>query len=522
MKKLFFLLLLSALLHACGSDQGPKVLDEITLGEVKVQVNPSGKVPLGALLTFSTQENCTAKVTVTGKEPVSRTFSKATRYHDIPVLGLYPGTANQVAVEVTDESGQRYVDTLTVEAPAIPDFFPTIDITKIDRSRMEPGLHLFDMLFANNGKFLTYTILFDDSGTIRWYMDMSDQGQITYTNYRLKNGNWLYLNWIDLIEVDDLGRVVREEKLFNNAGDHELLELPDGSIMMGGSMKDAYVVADGMKHPSRFDAVFIWDRKQGRPVKEWDLRQVLDVDRLVFPPDYSPDYRSDWFHINSFYYDQSEKSLIISGRNQGVLKVDDSNNLQWILAPHKDWGKAGPEGKGLNTADYLLTAVDSDGNPLPEAVQKGTAGTDNFEWPTGQHAVRILENGNLLLFDNGLMRNFKPGATYSRAVEYKIDDEKQTIQQVWEYGKERGLELFSAITSDVDVLPDTGNRLVTAGNVRASAKPPHATMVEITYPDNEVIFEADIFFKDARGTGERSWAQFDLVFRGERFDLVPE
>ena len=75
------------------------------------------------------------------------------------------------------------------------------------------------------------------------------------------------------------------------------------------------------------------------------------------------------------------------------------------------------------------------------------------------------------------------------------------------------------ITSDVDALPN-GNRLITSGNVRASGKAGHAKMVEVTYPDNEVVFEADLFFKDALGTKEKNWGQFDIVFRGERYQLI--
>ncbi len=130
-----------------------------------------------------------------------------------------------------------------------------------------------------------------------------------------------------------------------------------------------------------------------------------------------------------------------------------------------------------------------------------------------------MPNGNLLIFDNGLSRNFERKPTYSRAVEYKIDDDKRTIQQVWQYGKERGLDMYSPITSDVDVLEQTGNRLIVAGNIRASSDRPHAKMIEITYPANEVVFEAKIYFKDLNGDGTKSWAQFDLVFKGKRHRL---
>src|SRR5690606_29149957 len=99
--------------------------------------------------------------------------------------------------------------------------------------------------------------------------------------------------------------------------------------------------------------------------------------------------------------------------------------------PHRAWGKAGFDGTGLKTTNYLLQAIDSKGEVLPPAVQEGTASTEDFAWPTGQHALSVLENGNLLLFDNGLARNFENKFSYSRAVEYHIDDANKTIQQVW-------------------------------------------------------------------------------------------
>lgn len=522
-KKLPYFILFSLLgLLVFSCETGPQPLEKVIQGPLEPKVNPHGRVPLGAELSFSTTENCRVDLTIEGKQPVSRSFSAFEKFHQIPVIGLYPGQKNIVQLTLTSQKGKVYEGSVEIETPPIPFYLPDIEIKKIDRSRMEPGFHLADMLIANNGKFQTYTLMFDDDGVIRWFMDMSETGQITYTSYRLKNGNWLYLNWIDLIEVDDLGQIVRRDQMWGNAGNHEIIELANGNLLMGGSKKDAVVLNQGKAYVSRYDHVVLWDRKQNRTVKEWDMRAVLDVDRVVYPPDYTPDYQADWFHVNSIAESKTDYALLVSGRNQGVVKVGPQNELKWILAPHKSWGKAGPSGQGLDTKKYLLTAVNEEGIPYPPNVQRGEAHTEDFEWSTGQHAVKSMENGHILLFDNGLRRDFKPGPTYSRAVEYEINEEDMTIRQVWSYGKKRGLELFSPITSDVDILPTTGNMLVTAGNVRLSEAPPHATMVEITYPDKEEIFEAHIYFKDALGTKENAWAQFDLVFRGERYPLIPE
>ncbi|GAB5552299.1 MAG: aryl-sulfate sulfotransferase [Saprospiraceae bacterium] len=516
---ILFFYLSSLLFYSC--EQGPQALQKIISGDISTQVNPEGRAPLTALLSFATDKKVKVSIRVEGDIPVERTFSSFDRFHEIPVLGLYPGQENQVHLKVTTENNKIYEGDLSIMTEPLSDILPSIEVTKINRERMEPGFHLADMLIANNGKFLSHTIIFDDNGDIRWVMDMSETGQITYTSYRLQNGNWLYLNWIDLIEVDDLGRIVKKEQMWGNAGNHELIELPDGSLLMGGSKKDARVVHKGAVHLSRFDHVVQWDRKLNRAVREWDMRAVLDVDRIVYPPDFSPDYQADWFHVNAVARSTKDNSIIVSGRSQGVVKVNEDNQLNWILAPHLNWGKAGFNGQGLDTRDYLLTALDKSGEILPAKVQQGLAGTDDFEWSTGQHAVTVLENGNLLLFDNGLRRNFQAGPSYSRAVEYKIDEDNKTIQQIWSYGKERGQDMHSVITSDVDVLPQTGNRLIVAGNIRKKGESPHAKFIEISYPDNEVLFEAKVLFKDALGTKAQSWAQFDLVFRGERYPLIP-
>ena len=47
----------------------------------------------------------------------------------------------------------------------------------------------------------------------------------------------------------------------------------------------------------------------------------------------------------------------------------------------------------------------------------------------GQHSVRVLWNGNVLLYDNGLRHDPKE----SRAAEYAIDEKARTATLVWEY-----------------------------------------------------------------------------------------
>ena len=125
-----------------------------------------------------------------------------------------------------------------------------------------------------------------------------------------------------------------------------------------------------------------------------------------------------------------------------------------------------------------------------------------------------LPNGNLFIFDNGFNRNFGSGTSnYSRAVEYRIDESAMEVRQIWEYGSERGSELYSPIISDVDLL-ENSNRLMTSGILFGAD--PHAKITEITYPDKTVAFEMSVFFKNAESGGSFSWGDFDLMYRAEK------
>ena len=307
----FYIAFMAVSFWGVSCAQGPTELEDVLVGKIEMKLNPYGKVPLGALLTFNTDIDCKVEVIVEGKNPVERKFSAFSRNHEIPVIGLYAGTVNTVKVLLTDKSEKTYTGVIEIETEALPDYFPDVEITKIDRAKMEPGYHLIEMLIANNGLFHSYTMMFDDNGEVRWFMDMSSANKISYSPLRLKNGNWLYLSWIDIYEIDELGKVVRKDQMWGNAGDHDVLELPNGNLLMGGSKKDAQVVrADGEVVTTRHDYVVEWNRvPPGKTIREWDLGEVLDIDRAVFPAQYSLDPKADWFHINSIEYESNVNGM---------------------------------------------------------------------------------------------------------------------------------------------------------------------------------------------------------------------
>ena len=213
-----------------------------------------------------------------------------------------------------------------------------------------------------------------------------------------------------------------------------------------------------------------------------------------------------------------DDGIIVSGQKQGIVKVGREGELIWILAPHRGWGLAGPDQDGLDTSEFLLTAIDASGTPYPPSVQDGGEAVADFDWTWGQHAPMLLPNGNLFVFDNGLNRGFEATPQFSRGVEYEIDPGAMTVWQVWAFGRERGAEYFSPIISDVDYLFVTGNRLVMPGIV--SGAPPRAFVTEVA-EGGDIVFEAELRFRNALSTGSFAWGQFDLVYRSERTSIYP-
>ena len=125
------------------------------------------------------------------------------------------------------------------------------------------------------------------------------------------------------------------------------------------------------------------------------------------------------------------------------VKVDRTGAARWILGPHGGWNEP--------WRDRLLQ---------PQG---------DLEWPYHGHGVEVTPAGTILLFDNGNNRALPfdepmPSEdSYSRAVEYAVDEEALTVRQAWAYPGPDAEPFYSSFLSDADWLPRTGNVLITDG-----------------------------------------------------------
>lgn len=176
----------------------------------------------------------------------------------------------------------------------------------------------------------------------------------------------------------------------------------------------------------------------------------------------------NWAHVNSVDYDQNDDSIIISSRHQNaIVKIGRDKKVKWILGAHKGWND--------KFKKYLLQPVDGKGKKIVcEDEGSKCPGYENekggFDWTWTQHTAFIIDSKTnkdilyLAAFDNGDSRGMEQPALaemkYSRAVVYKIDQKKMTVEQIWEYGKERGNKWFSPVTSLTKYMDDKDSIMV--------------------------------------------------------------
>jgi arylsulfate sulfotransferase len=92
-----------------------------------------------------------------------------------------------------------------------------------------------------------------------------------------------------------------------------------------------------------------------------------------------------------------------------------------------------------------------------------------FEWAFHAHGVELTPGRTILAFDNGNSRAMPFAAemsteqSYSRAVEFAIDEATKQVRQAWSYGGPGEDRFFSGFLGDADHLPHTGNVLITDG-----------------------------------------------------------
>jgi arylsulfate sulfotransferase len=145
----------------------------------------------------------------------------------------------------------------------------------------------------------------------------------------------------------------------------------------------------------------------------------------------------------------------------------------------------------------------------------------NITWPYHQHAPEWTPQHTLLMFDNGNFRHRpfdgKPDNSYSRAVEFAIDEVRHTVKEVWSYDSDYGVPFFSGALGDADFLPETGNVLITDGFRVTPGQPADrwGRIIEVTHTKTpQRVFE--LIVRDRFQPPLNGWR----IYRSERLPTL--
>ncbi|MEL7533161.1 MAG: aryl-sulfate sulfotransferase [Bacteroidota bacterium] len=489
--KLLILSLVALSLLASCKEEVP--ITPFSYSDLSIALNPTERSPLGAKISLKTPEQSSVQIRVIGKNgalsDVIHTISDLTQEHDWTILGLYPDYLNQVEAQFYDAAGQRIgSDTFEIQTGPLLADMPEIELSVTQPAAMTPGMNLVSY-FGYEQNFLPLRpFMFDAFGDIRWYLDYQEDARLSNLFYdtgvnRLQNGNLFFGNNNNdsIYEIDMLGEIQNAWGLNAYAFHHMVIEKPNGNFLL---------TATDRNKPTVEDIVLEIDRSAGSIVNLWDINQSLDNSRRAWPTDLH-DLEVDWFHGNGLAYDPADDGIVVSGRSQCAVKLSPSNEVIWIIAPHKDWQQAG---NGEDLKEFLLQPIDAQGNAITDSlVLNGQSNHPDFSWAWYQHSPVVLPNGNVLLFDNGDNRNYLGNGpdSYSRSVEYKIDAAAQTIQQVWAFGQENGAAGFSRVVSKTTYSVADDHVFLSPGAISFNGEA-YGLVQEIDRASDALIFEAKV------------------------------
>ena len=288
--------------------------------------------------------------------------------------------------------------TRPLDQPLLPGDYVPVSVLGSDRPDSVGGIYLspFNNVFPRRGRLLVV----DHRGQPLFYRSLP---RFAFDFRRQPDGLLTFWNEDGLYEAMDSTCAVVDTFRCGNGyytDQHELQVLPNGHALLMAYDPEPYpmdtVVAGG-----RADAVvmglILQEIDEEKNVvfqwRSWDHFQVTD---LVECASHLTDSLVDYVHGNAIEQDADGNVLLSSRHLSEITKIDrQTGDILWRM--------------GLNAKNNDFTFLD-------EGI--------GF---SHQHDVRRLPNGHLSLFDNG-----NCVSTYSRAVEYEVDELGMTARLVAE------------------------------------------------------------------------------------------
>jgi len=244
-----------------------------------------------------------------------------------------------------------------------------------------------------------YMAILDSNLTEKWYVNSGPMG----LDFKVNNDHLTYFHkqGAYFIILDELMNEVDTVSCLNHATDyHDMRFLNNGNYILQAydslEVDMSQIVENGHPEAIIFSQLIIQEFNQNHELlfewEAWDHLDISEYTNLNLTQE-----QITWMHGNSIEVDYDENLILSNRRSSEILKIN--RNSGSVI-----WRFGGPQNE--------FTIIN---DPL-----------NGF---TKQHDARRLENGNLMIFDNGNEHS----TPISRVLEYEIDEINKTATLIWEY-----------------------------------------------------------------------------------------
>jgi hypothetical protein len=323
-------------------------------------------------------------------------------------LGLRQTTAYASIVEIRGRGGSATSDTMTFVTDSLPSVLRGVHLNG-QTGTPSAGYILLSLTLPPDTT--SFAIAFDGAGQVRWYRgfprgvsagEAKQQANGHFTIFLGETRGWdaTYGRYLEFTPSGEIVRTVDASAPFYTDNHELLLTGSDGSVDAAHFFGYELRTADLSFKGGPADALvaghtLLRESVDGQVRFFWNAWDHFTLDDWIEPTGVNPPL--DFDHPNSLDFDR-DSNYVVSFRHMGeITKIDArTGNIIWRFG-------------GRNNQFTILN------DPL-----------GGF---SAQHSVRVLDDGDLLVYDNGL----RHAPQESRAVEYRLDPQAKTATLVWEY-----------------------------------------------------------------------------------------
>jgi len=403
-----FLIGILFLIHSCANDNYVDADNrlssiEVSTGTIYPAFNPEVKD------YYITSLNTLNTIRVTLNDFSS---SKLIYINNIKVVSKITNLKLNPGEDIIIKSGYHTDEMETYTIHYLPDEMPKINL--ITKSNPTDGyilVSLFEMLQAGSRDY-SYLAILNNDGFPVYYKKVPHSAIFNFKYFETPSGKRFSYNTINAvgkaIVMDENFEEIKELDLlpYYSHGvyptdNHDFLYLDDNHYVIPTyiTRENVDMTAYGGSSSVDIGECVFQEIQNNQVVFEWstaDHPDLLGDTDPIYYSQYATAGKVDYFHFNSINIDPNDNNFIISARHMNqIYKVNRTTGaIMWRFGGSND--------------DFNLTGNEIISHP---------------------HHATMLDNGHLLLFDNGVTKN--PQQT--RIAEFALDENNMTASLVFEY-----------------------------------------------------------------------------------------